>query len=140
MPLGQAEYSLKNVRFTMLSGTVVDAVEVQISTKVEFADRTSGGSIVAQRVIEMYDASIKVKGWNTSNLTLADIPYGDGVTSLTLLSVESGTPSLVPAIFWTHFPVDTWAFGNTDSSFGPKPSQWETEIMPNVLNVGFGLS
>lgn len=136
MPLVQKHYNLQNVSFIMKGGLVADATEVSIKHTVAYAERKAGRSKVMQRVIKHEDCEITVKGWNSDDLSRADIEPGTGIDSLTINSDDdTGTPSLLPASFWTKFPPSSMSFGDTTTGLTDDPSTWETQIMPNTLNV-----
>lgn len=126
--------SLKNVRLTLNTGVVVDCTEIQIPRTLEFADRTAGGATVKQKVKMEHDCVIKIVGFNSSDLSFGDLVPGARITAFTLLSTAATTPSILQSDFFTLFPVASMMIGNTDTTLGPEPSKWTTEIHCNVLD------
>lgn len=129
--------SLKNVRlkWTLPGGSqtvVAEATEVQISQKLSFAPRKPGGSWVATKVPDELDLDIKVKGWNSLEISLMDLKPGARLASFDVASTETGTPTVLPAWVTTRFPVSGWMLGNTDTTLGDKPSEWTTDIATSV--------
>lgn len=132
--------SLFNTRITWTltgqSGQVVaDATEIQVPRTLEKFDRTSGGSAVIQTVLGRHNVILKVMGWNSDNLSAGLLIPGTRLTAFTLLSTESGTPSVLQSDFFTKFPVTGMALGDTDFTLGNDPSKWTTEIICNALNT-----
>lgn len=135
MPLEQKFYSLQNVRITLNSGVVADATEIKIARKLLTENRKAGSSLVPQLVIVGEDTpDITIKGWNSDDLSFADLKPGDGISAFTLLSTEAETPSILQSDFFTKFPVSGMCIGDTDTTLGDKPSEWNTQIRPGVMN------
>ena len=136
MSLINKSYNLKNVRFTLRSGVILDATEVSIKRKIEVKDRSAGLTLAQQQVInkEMMP-EISVKGWNSDNLSFADLKPGTSISALTILSTESGTPSVLPDDFFTRWPVSGMSLGDTETGFNEAdPSTWTTAILCGILN------
>jgi hypothetical protein len=137
MPLEEKYYSLQNVRITLNTGVVADATEIKIARKLLLENRKAGSSLVPQLVIVGEDTpDISIKGWNSDDLNHADLTPGAAITSFTLLSTESGTPSILQTNFFTLFPVTSMVIGDTDTTLGDKPSEWNTKVVPGVMNRG----
>jgi len=138
MPLADEGYfSLKNVqlKWTLAGGSeiiVADATEIEIPLDLKFMDRTPGASWVTQEVPGELSCVMKVKGWASGILSIMQLFPGTRLTAFTLLSRISGTPSVLPASFFTYFPVAGMMLGKTNQKFSEKPSDWDTEIRTNV--------
>jgi len=137
MPLEQTFYSLKNVRINFKGGAKADATEIKIARKLETADRTAGLALTEQTVIVKEKMpEIAIKGWNSDDLTIADLTPWTPIESFTLLSTEAGTPSILWTDFFTKWPTSGMCLGDTDTTLGEKPSEWSTQILCGVLNPG----
>ena len=125
--------SLKNVVLTFSTGATADVVEIQFKRTVQKDDRTAGSSLVMQSVLDEQNLEITVKGWNSNNLALADLIPGAEVASLTAVTTGDSQDVLWPDTS-TLFPFP-WYLGDTDTTLGPKPSQWNTQIHTNIVGV-----
>ncbi len=136
--LAEKSYNLKNVRLTFQSGTVADATELRIKRKIEFRDRTAGGALREQRVINKELApEISFVAFNSDDLTFADLIPGDPITALTALSTETGTPSILQSGFFTDWPLAGMCIGDIETAYNEKDSSTFTcPIECGVLNPG----
>lgn len=135
MALTNKYYSLKNVRLTLNTGVVVDVTEIKIKRSWEKVARNAGSTLTEQTVILMEKMpEISIKGWNADNISFSTLTGWTGITALTLLSTETGTPSLLQTDFFTKWPVTGMSVGDIDTTINDKPSEWTAAIWAGVLN------
>ncbi len=135
MPLESTYYNLQNVRLEVDEDVYVDITQLDIEYMLEYAERRPGSSKVKDKVIIGRDAKISAKGWQGSSENLAKFVLGQRLTALTVKSTETGTPSMLPADFFTYFPVTKMCIGKAKTSFALKPSEWDIEIDHSVTNT-----
>ncbi|HEX8834974.1 MAG TPA: hypothetical protein VF719_12275 [Abditibacteriaceae bacterium] len=136
MALTKKAYSLKNVRITFLGGLVADATKITIKRKPEFKGRRAGSSYTNQRVLNgEEEPDIEVEGWNSDNLAFGDLVPGTPIESFTLLSTETGTPSIMQTDFFTKWPVAGMCLGETETTIEEDPSKWKTRIEAGILDL-----
>lgn len=135
MGLTNKYYSLKNVRVTLNTGVIVDITEIKIKRSWEKTARNAGSTLTEQTVILMEKMpEISMKGWNADSISFSTLSGWTGITSFTLLSTETGTPSILQTDFFTKWPVTGMTVGDVDTTITDKPSEWTAAIWPGVLN------
>lgn len=129
--------SLQNVKLTLNTGQIADCKDLQISRKGTFKDRIIGNG-KTDRVYAREDASIKIKGFNGTEVGFADFSPNMGFSALAVEfdDQDAQAQSLLQSDFFTEFPVSKWAVENVDTGLNPDdPSEWTVDLLPRVLNV-----
>src|SRR5688572_11579144 len=98
--------NLKNVQLTMLSGVVLDCINIRVKRNPIFIDRTAGASLTEQSVYNGENKpDIMIEGFNSDDLSFGELIPNDPITAFTVLSTEAGTPSVLQSDFFTKWPI-----------------------------------
>lgn len=111
---------------------------IEIMVKKEKWDAPSSDADTPARGTKMFDASIKVAGWDTKAAGGAEI--GDLIAIVlankaldALDFTDDGTTpaSRLPASFWTKFPLAEWGLDEVvGKDYSQDPADWSCSLSP----------